>query len=136
MRILVAEPIAEEGIAQLREHHEVDVQLGRTPEELAAIIGEYDALVVRSQVDVDAKLIAAGKRLTVIGRAGVGVDNVDLDAATRAGITVVNAVSQVMETFEALGRYAKYEEAGDQHREIFSVSGIIHEAIQRLRVLR
>ena len=91
MRILVAEPIAEEGIAQLREHHEVDVQLGRTPEELAAIIGEYDALVVRSQVDVDAKLIAAGKRLTVIGRAGVGVDNVDLDAATRAGITVVNA---------------------------------------------
>jgi D-3-phosphoglycerate dehydrogenase len=91
VRILVAEPIADEGIAQLREHHEVDVRLGLDPDALAAIVGDYDALVVRSQVDVDAKLIAAGKRLTVIGRAGVGVDNVDLDAATRAGITVVNA---------------------------------------------
>ncbi len=91
MRILVAEPIAEEGIAQLREQHDVDVKIGLNPEQLAEIMGEYDALVVRSQVDVDAKLIAAGKRLTVIGRAGVGVDNVDLDAATRAGITVVNA---------------------------------------------
>jgi D-3-phosphoglycerate dehydrogenase len=91
VRILVAEPIAEEGLAQLREQHDVDVRLGLDPESLSAIVGDYDALVVRSQVDVDAKLIAAGKRLTVIGRAGVGVDNVDLDAATRAGITVVNA---------------------------------------------
>ena len=91
MRILVAESIAEEGIAQLREQHDVDVRIGLNLEQLAEIIGEYDALVVRSQVDVNAKLIAAGKRLTVIGRAGVGVDNVDLDAATRAGITVVNA---------------------------------------------
>ena len=53
--------------------------------------GDYDALLVRSQVQVDAGLIAAGPRLVVIGRAGVGVDNVDLDAATRAGIVVVNA---------------------------------------------
>ena len=60
-------------------------------EELRAIVGDYDALIVRSQVAVDAALIAAGPRLQVIGRAGVGVDNVDLDAATRAGITVVNA---------------------------------------------
>jgi D-3-phosphoglycerate dehydrogenase len=91
MKILVAEPIAEEGLAQLREHHDVDVRLGLAPDALADVIGEFDALVVRSQVDVNARLIAAGKRLTVIGRAGVGVDNVDLDAATRAGITVVNA---------------------------------------------
>ncbi len=62
-----------------------------TPDELRAVVGDVDALIVRSQVAVDAALIAAGTRLQVIGRAGVGVDNVDLEAATRAGITVVNA---------------------------------------------
>ncbi|HEU4921392.1 MAG TPA: phosphoglycerate dehydrogenase [Candidatus Limnocylindrales bacterium] len=91
MRILVAEPIAKEGIAILRANHEVDERLGLSRDELCAILSEYDALVVRSQVKVDAAVIAAGPRLVVIGRAGVGVDNVDLDAATRAGITVVNA---------------------------------------------
>ncbi len=78
MRILVAEPIAAEGVAKLRAEHEVDER--------------HDALVVRSQVQVDAAVIAAaGNRLQVVGRAGVGVDNVDLEAATAAGITVVNA---------------------------------------------
>jgi D-3-phosphoglycerate dehydrogenase / 2-oxoglutarate reductase len=91
MRILVAETIAPEGLATLRARHDVDVRAGLTPTQLNEAIGEYDALVVRSQVSVDAGLIAAGTRLQVIGRAGVGVDNVDLDAATRAGITVVNA---------------------------------------------
>jgi D-3-phosphoglycerate dehydrogenase / 2-oxoglutarate reductase len=91
MRVLVAESIAPEGIAALRARHEVDVRTGLAPEELRGIVGEYDALIVRSQVTADADLIAAGGRLQVIGRAGVGVDNVDLDAATRAGITVVNA---------------------------------------------
>jgi D-3-phosphoglycerate dehydrogenase len=91
VRILVAEPIAPEGIALLRAHHEVDDRPGLTPAELCASLADYDALVVRSQVQVDASVIAAGPRLQVIGRAGVGVDNVDLEAATRAGITVVNA---------------------------------------------
>jgi D-3-phosphoglycerate dehydrogenase len=91
MRVLVAEAVAREGIELLEAEHEVDERLGCTPEELAAIVPEYDALIVRSQVQVDAALIAAGQRLVVIGRAGVGVDNVDLEAATRAGITVVNA---------------------------------------------
>jgi D-3-phosphoglycerate dehydrogenase / 2-oxoglutarate reductase len=91
MRILVAESIAPEGVAALRARHEVDVRTGLSPEELRAALPEYDALVVRSQVDVDAAAIAAGSRLQVIGRAGVGVDNVDLEAATRAGVTVVNA---------------------------------------------
>jgi D-3-phosphoglycerate dehydrogenase len=91
VRILVAEPIAPEGVALLREHHDVDEQPGLAPAELCAILAGYDALVVRSQVQVDASVIAAGTRLVVIGRAGVGVDNVDLEAATRAGITVVNA---------------------------------------------
>jgi D-3-phosphoglycerate dehydrogenase / 2-oxoglutarate reductase len=91
MRILVAEPIAAEGIATLREHHEVDVRPGLSPDELRDALPGYDALIVRSAVQVDAETIAAGSMLQVIGRAGVGVDNVDLDAATRAGVTVVNA---------------------------------------------
>ena len=91
-RILVAEQIAPEGLEALRAAgHEVVVQTGLKPDELRAVVGDMDALIVRSQVAVDAGLIAAGTRLQVIGRAGVGVDNVDLEAATRAGITVVNA---------------------------------------------
>ena len=91
IRILVAEAIAPEGVAALEARHQVDVRTGLSGEELRGIVGAYDALIVRSGVDVDAELIAAGGKLQVIGRAGVGVDNVDLDAATRAGITVVNA---------------------------------------------
>jgi D-3-phosphoglycerate dehydrogenase len=91
MRILVAETLAPSGVELLRRHHDVDERIGLSAEEYRAILPEYDALLVRSQVRVDAAMIAAGTRLIVIGRAGVGVDNVDLDAATHAGITVVNA---------------------------------------------
>ena len=91
MKILVAEPLAKQGLEILRAHHEVDEKIGLTPEELAAIVGEYDALLVRSQVKVTAEILAHATRLVVIGRAGVGVDNVDLEAATKAGIVVVNA---------------------------------------------
>jgi len=91
VRVLVAETVAREGIDLLAGRHEVDERIECTREELAAILPDYDALIVRSGVHVDAELIAAGGRLIVIGRAGVGVDNVDLEAATRAGITVVNA---------------------------------------------
>ena len=91
MRILVAETLAEEGLALLRAAHEVDVRVGLARDALLAALPDYDALLVRSQVQVDAEAIAAGKRLSVVGRAGVGVDNIDLTAATNAGITVVNA---------------------------------------------
>lgn len=91
MKILVAEPLAKQGLEILRTHHDVDERMGLAPQELAAIIGEYDALLVRSQVKVTADILARASRLVVIGRAGVGVDNVDLEAATRAGIVVVNA---------------------------------------------
>ena len=91
MKILVAEPLAKQGLEILRAHHEVDEKIGLSPEEIAAIIGEYDALLVRSQVKVTAEILAHANRLVVIGRAGVGVDNVDLEAATKAGIVVVNA---------------------------------------------
>src|SRR3954470_15276256 len=90
-RILVVEPIADEGLDILRADHEVEVKLGMPRDEFLRILPEYDALLVRSQSQADAEAIAAGTRLQVIGRAGVGVDNVDLAAATEAGIVVVNA---------------------------------------------
>jgi D-3-phosphoglycerate dehydrogenase len=91
MKILVADPVADEGIEMLRAHAEVDVRLGLKPAELKEIIGDYEALVVRSGVKVTAELIEAGKKLQIIGRAGVGVDNIDVEAATKRGIMVVNA---------------------------------------------
>jgi D-3-phosphoglycerate dehydrogenase len=88
VRVLVREPIAEAGVQLLRDRFEVDVD-GES--DLAEIIGRYDAIVVRSATKLTADLIARAERLKVIGRAGVGVDNVDLDAATRKGIVVANA---------------------------------------------
>ncbi|MBN1152633.1 MAG: phosphoglycerate dehydrogenase [Dehalococcoidia bacterium] len=93
MKVLVADLIAEEGIARLRQCASVDVNTGLSVDELRHQIGEYDALVVRSQTQVTADIIEHGGRLKVIGRAGVGVDNIDVDAATRLGIVVVNAPS-------------------------------------------
>ena len=89
--VLVADSISETGLEMLRKHAQVDVRTGLKPDELAAIIGNYEALLVRSQTQVTAAVIAAGNKLQVIGRAGVGVDNIDIDAATERGIVVVNA---------------------------------------------
>ena len=91
MKVLVAEKLAPEGVALLQEEHDVDVRVGMSREEYLAALPEYEALLVRSGVKADAEAIAAGKKLLVIGRAGVGVDNIDIPAATEAGITVVNA---------------------------------------------
>jgi len=91
MKVLVTEAIADEGLEILRGCAQVDVRLGLVAEEIAAIIGDYDALVVRSQTQVSAEVIAAGKKLQVIARAGVGIDNVNVEEATRRGIVVVNA---------------------------------------------
>ena len=91
MKILVADPIAEEGIQLLRSYEQVDIKTNLEPGQLKAIIGDYDALIVRSQSQVGAEIIESGKNLKVIGRAGVGIDNVDVDAATKKGIVVVNA---------------------------------------------
>lgn len=91
MKILVADPIASEGIDILKEHADVDVRQMSTPGELQLIIGNYDALIVRSQTRVTASIIDNARNLRVIGRAGIGVDNIDVDAASRHGIIVVNS---------------------------------------------
>ncbi len=91
MKVLIADPISDEGIDILRDHAQVDIKPGLAPEELISTISDYDALVVRSQTKVSAKVIEAGQKLQVIARAGVGVDNIDVDEATRRGIVVVNA---------------------------------------------
>jgi D-3-phosphoglycerate dehydrogenase len=90
-RILVADPIAQDGIDILQRDAEVDVRTGLSSDELIGIIGEYDALVVRSETKVTSDVLAAAKRLRAVGRAGVGVDNIDLNAATERGVIVVNA---------------------------------------------
>jgi D-3-phosphoglycerate dehydrogenase len=91
VRVLVAEPLADEGLALLRAEHEVDVRTDLTREQFLAALPDYDALIVRSQVKVDEEAFSAGRRLVVVGRAGVGVDNIDLEAATRGGVAAVNA---------------------------------------------
>ncbi len=90
-KILIADPIADEGLELLRRRVGVDVKVGLKLLELLDTVGDYDALVVRSETKVTAEVIKAGNRLRVIARAGIGVDNIDLDAATTAGIAVVNA---------------------------------------------
>ena len=90
-KVLVSDPIAPEGIEILKKVAEVDVKTGLTKDELAAIIGDYDALAVRSETKVTADILAKADKLKIIGRAGVGVDNIDVEAATNRGILVVNS---------------------------------------------
>ena len=87
-RVLVREEIAEGGVRLLQERFDVDVD---GTSDLAGAIGRYDGIVIRSATKLTADLIERGERLKVIGRAGVGIDNVDVDAATRRGIVVANA---------------------------------------------
>ncbi len=91
MKVLVTEKLAAAGLERLREHVDVDVLTGLSQDELAEKISDYDALVVRSATQVDAAIFERAENLKVVGRAGIGLDNVDVDAATRAGVLVVNA---------------------------------------------
>ena len=91
MKILVSDPLAQEGVAILREAgFEVVEQAGLPPDELRRTLADCDALIVRSGTQVTAEVLADAERLQVIGRAGAGVDNIDVDAATRRGIVVMN----------------------------------------------
>lgn len=92
MKILVSDPLSEKGleILEKEEGFSVDVKTNLTEEELTGVIDQYDALIIRSGTQVNSRIINTSKRLKVIGRAGVGLDNVDVEAATRRGIIVMN----------------------------------------------
>ena len=91
-KILISDKLGEAGLALLDKAPDVvyDMKTGLSKEELQAIIPAYDGLIIRSGTQVDSDILAAGKNLKVVGRAGIGVDNVDVEAATKQGITVMN----------------------------------------------
>jgi D-3-phosphoglycerate dehydrogenase len=89
-KILIPEKVSPDGLALLKHQFEVDEKKGLSPDELKDIIGEYEA---RSETKVTAELLEAAKKLKVVARAGVGVDNVDVQSATKHGIIVVNSPS-------------------------------------------
>jgi len=92
MKVLISDNLGEAGIKMFEEEPgiEVDVKTGLEPDELKKIIGDYDALVIRSATKVTADLLEAAKNLKVVGRAGIGLDNVDIPAATKHGVVVMN----------------------------------------------
>jgi len=91
-RILICDPIADDGIEVLQRYGaQVDVRLGLSPESLREAVDDYEALIVRSETRVTAEVIRQASKLQVIGRAGIGVDNIDVEAASEKGIVVVNA---------------------------------------------
>lgn len=92
-KVLIAEKVSPDGLQLLGQTLDVDQRQGLTPDELVDIIGGYHALIVRSETNVDSRLLAAGHKLKVVARAGVGVDNIDLPAATKHGIVVCNSPS-------------------------------------------
>ncbi len=101
-RVLVTEEIAESGLEELRRAgHDVDVRLGLSPEELREALVGAKALIIRSATQVDAPALEAGRDLVVVGRAGIGLDNVDVARATELGVMVVNApVSNILSAAE------------------------------------
>ena len=92
-KILVSDPISPDGLKNLTDHSDfnVDIQTDLNETELAEIIPNYEGLIVRSQTQVTSNIIAAAPNLKVIARAGVGVDNIDVEAATKHGVIVINA---------------------------------------------
>ena len=90
-KVLITDPIDQKGIDILSQVAQVDQRIGISNSELASIINEYDALMIRSGTQVTDIVINSSKKLRIIGRAGVGVDNVDVKAATQKGVLVVNS---------------------------------------------
>jgi D-3-phosphoglycerate dehydrogenase len=122
-RILIADSVAPEGIEMLRAAGDVDVRIGLPVEELISIIGDYQALVVRSETKVTRPVLEAATKMVVVGRAGVGVDNIDLEAATERGVIVVNApqgntVAAAEHTIALLMALARHVPAADASMRI------------------
>src|SRR6266581_6328898 len=122
IKILITDRIAREGIELLRTQlpdAQIDERPGMKPEQLRAIIGEYMALIVRSETQVTSDILAAASKLKIVGRDGVGVDNIDIEAATRQGIMVVNSptgnfIAAAEHTIAMLMALARHISAADR----------------------
>ena len=118
-KVLVSDPIDQTGVDILSQVAQVDLLTGLDPKQLLKIIADYDALMIRSGTQVTAEVIEAAERLRIIGRAGVGVDNVDVPSATRRGILVVNspegntiaAAEQALALMMSLSRHVPHAHA-------------------------
>ncbi|MHC4441961.1 MAG: NAD(P)-dependent oxidoreductase, partial [Planctomycetota bacterium] len=122
IKILVADPLAEAGLQKFQEMDgvEAEVKTGLGEDELAAIVGEYDGMIVRSGVKVTAKVLENPGKLKVVARAGVGVDNIDLDAATQSGILVMNTpdantISTAEQTMSLILAMSRHVPNADAH---------------------
>src|SRR5882724_5521597 len=92
-KILVADPISDSGITVFQSHNghfKIDARSKLTTEELKKAVADVDAIIVRSETKITSDILAAGKKVKIVGRAGVGVDNIDVNAASRQGVIVVN----------------------------------------------
>ena len=92
-KVLIPEKVSPDGLALLQKTLDVHERKGLSPEQLLEVIPDYEALIVRSESKVTAEVLTAAKKLRVVARAGVGVDNVDVDTATQRGVIVVNSPS-------------------------------------------
>src|SRR5213595_2356063 len=144
MKVLVCDPVSPKGIALLQQRPEFEVVVlpNRLPElELLPIVKDVVAMVVRSETKVTAKVIAAAPQLKVVGRAGVGVDNVDVDAATQRGVVVMNTpsgntISTAELTFSMLMALARKipqanasMKAGEWNRKAFQGVELYHKTL-------
>ena len=141
MKILISDTISAKGLKVLEEKAAVDYRPGLPPQELLEIIGQYDALLVRSRTRVTAPVIEAAHKLKVIARAGAGVDNIDVEKATEKGIVVINTpgantistAEHTMAMLTALARnipaaYCSYK-AGAINREQFLGVELYHKTL-------
>jgi D-3-phosphoglycerate dehydrogenase / 2-oxoglutarate reductase len=145
-RVLVADKLAPEGMAVLKHaaeggHVQVDERTGMKPNELRQAIGEYDAMIVRSSSTVTREIIEGARRLRVIGRAGIGVDNIDVEAATRRGIAVMNtpggnnvttaehAISMLLALARAIPQATASMRAGKWEKSRFTGSEVCNKVL-------
>lgn len=117
-KVLIPEKVSPDGLRLLQASLEVHERKGLTPEDLLKLIPDYDALIVRSETKVTAELLAAGKKLRVVARAGVGVDNVDLNAATKLYVLqqLMTAGQETWADHSTLQRHHRRKQSAGQYQ--------------------
>ncbi len=147
MKVLVSDKMDEAGIDifENQEGIDVDVNTGLSPEALRNIIGSYDALAIRSATKVDKALLDAAVNLKVVARAGIGLDNVDIDEATRKGVAVMNtpggntvttaehAIAMMMSLTRNIPRASAFHEGGKMGEKAASGTGDLQQDVRHYR---